>query len=74
MVDERLLQRMQRAVGGETLDRGDLRPGRGEVRKRGGLAPTIQELQAGGCESLRAVAAGLGGARLPAARGRKWWC
>jgi hypothetical protein len=47
-------------------------PGRGEVRKRGGLAPTIQELQAGGGESLRAVAAGLGGARLPAARGRKW--
>ena len=25
MVDERLLQRMQRAVGRETLDRGDLR-------------------------------------------------
>jgi Recombinase len=36
------------------------------------LAPTIQELQAGGCESLRAIAAGLEERGIPAARGGKW--
>jgi hypothetical protein len=34
--------------------------------------PTIQELQAGGCESLRAIAAGLEERGIPAARGGKW--
>jgi DNA invertase Pin-like site-specific DNA recombinase len=36
------------------------------------LAPTIQDLQAGGCESLRAIAAGLEERGIPAARGGKW--
>jgi hypothetical protein len=36
------------------------------------LAPTIQELQAAGCESLRAIAAGLDERGIPAARGGKW--
>ena len=36
------------------------------------LAPTIQELQAGGCESLWAIAAGLEERGIPAARGGKW--
>jgi hypothetical protein len=36
------------------------------------LAPTIAELQAGGCESLRAIAAGLEERGIPAARGGKW--
>jgi DNA invertase Pin-like site-specific DNA recombinase len=36
------------------------------------LAPTIQELQAAGCESLRAIAAGLEERGIPAARGGKW--
>ena len=36
------------------------------------LAPTIQELQATGCESLRAIAAGLEERGIPAARGGKW--
>jgi hypothetical protein len=36
------------------------------------LAPTIQELQAGGCVSLRAIAAGLEERGIPAARGGKW--
>ena len=36
------------------------------------LAPTIQELHAGGCESLRAIAAGLEERGIPAARGGKW--
>jgi hypothetical protein len=36
------------------------------------LAPTIQELQAAGCESLRAIAAGLEECSIPAARGGKW--
>jgi hypothetical protein len=38
----------------------------------GRLAPTIAELQAGGCESLRAIAAGLEERGIPAARGGKW--
>ena len=33
---------------------------------------TIQELQATGCESLRAIAAGLEERGIPAARGGKW--
>jgi hypothetical protein len=37
-----------------------------------GPAPTIQELQAAGCESLRAIAAGLEESGIPAARGGKW--
>jgi DNA invertase Pin-like site-specific DNA recombinase len=36
------------------------------------LAPTIKELQAAGCESLRAIAAGLEQRGIPAARGGKW--
>lgn len=36
------------------------------------LAPTIQELQAGGAESLRAIAEGLNEAGIPTARGGKW--
>jgi DNA invertase Pin-like site-specific DNA recombinase len=36
------------------------------------LAPTIRELQAAGCESLRAIAAGLEARGIPAARGGKW--
>jgi hypothetical protein len=36
------------------------------------LAPVVQELQASGCESLRAIAAGLDEQRIPAARGGKW--
>ena len=36
------------------------------------LAPTIQELQAAGCESLRAIAAVLEERGIPAARGGKW--
>jgi hypothetical protein len=50
------------------------RPG-GRLYRRGHavyLAPTIQELQAAGCESLRAIAAGLDERDIPAARGGKW--
>src|ERR1700720_2546879 len=36
------------------------------------LAPTIKELQVAGCESLRAIAAGLEERGIPAARGGKW--
>jgi DNA invertase Pin-like site-specific DNA recombinase len=36
------------------------------------LAATIKELQAAGCESLRAIAEGLEGRGIPAARGGKW--
>jgi hypothetical protein len=36
------------------------------------LVPAIQELQAAGCESLRAIAAGLQGRGIPAPRGGKW--
>jgi hypothetical protein len=36
------------------------------------LVPTIEELQAAGCESLRAIAAGLAERGFPAARGGKW--
>ena len=42
------------------------------ARSRAMDAPTIQELQAGGCESLRAIAAGLEERGIPAARGGKW--
>src|SRR5262249_2331742 len=36
------------------------------------LAPTIQGLRAAGCESLRAIAAGLEERGIPAPRGGKW--
>jgi DNA invertase Pin-like site-specific DNA recombinase len=36
------------------------------------LSPTVKELQAGGAESLRAIAAGLDERGIPAARGGKW--
>jgi DNA invertase Pin-like site-specific DNA recombinase len=36
------------------------------------LAPTVKELQAVGCQSLRALAAALNGRGIPAARGGKW--
>jgi hypothetical protein len=36
------------------------------------LAETIKELQAAGCESLRAIAEGLQDRGIPAARGGKW--
>jgi DNA invertase Pin-like site-specific DNA recombinase len=43
------------------------------VRSRAAdLAPTIKELQAAGCESLRAIAAGLEDRGIPAAKGGKW--
>jgi DNA invertase Pin-like site-specific DNA recombinase len=37
------------------------------------LAPTIKSLQAGGAESLRAIAAGLNAAGIPTARGHGMW-
>jgi DNA invertase Pin-like site-specific DNA recombinase len=37
------------------------------------LAPTIQNLQAGGAESLRAIAAGLNAAGIPTPRGQGKW-
>ena len=36
------------------------------------LAETVKELQATGCESLRAIAAGLDARGIPAVRGGKW--
>jgi len=36
------------------------------------LAVTIKELQAAGCESLRAIAGGLDDRGIPAVRGDKW--
>jgi DNA invertase Pin-like site-specific DNA recombinase len=36
------------------------------------LAPTIAELQAAGATSLRAIAAGLNGRRIPTAKGGEW--
>ena len=36
------------------------------------LAETIKELQVAGCESLRAIAAGLQARGIPAARGGRW--
>lgn len=36
------------------------------------LSGTVKELQAGGCESLRALAEGLDARGIPAARGGKW--
>ena len=36
------------------------------------LASTVKELQASGCESLRAIAAGLDARGIPAARGGNW--
>jgi DNA invertase Pin-like site-specific DNA recombinase len=36
------------------------------------VMPIVQELQASGCESLRAIAAGLDERGIPAARGGKW--
>ena len=42
------------------------------VRNRAPIAPTIKELQAASCESLRAIAAGLEERGIPAARDGKW--
>ena len=43
------------------------------ARKRAlDLAPTIAELRAAGCESLRDIAAGLDRRGIPAAKGGKW--
>jgi DNA invertase Pin-like site-specific DNA recombinase len=54
-----------RAAGSATMQR--------RARDRAmDLAPTIQELQAAGCESLRAIATGLEQRGIPAARGGKW--
>jgi DNA invertase Pin-like site-specific DNA recombinase len=36
------------------------------------LAPIVKELQAAGCESLRAIAAGLNERHIPTARGGEW--
>ena len=59
------LKAKARAAGGAAVQE--------RVRKRAmDLAPIIQELQAGGCESLRAIAAGLEERGIPAARGGKW--
>jgi Recombinase len=41
-------------------------------RNRALEMPTIKELQAAGCESLRAIAAGLEERGIPTARGGKW--
>ena len=41
-------------------------------RGQSDLVPIVQELQAAGCESLRAIAAGLEERGIPAARGGKW--
>jgi Recombinase len=63
---------LQQALGLERLL--NLGP-RGNARARNralDLAPTIQELQAAGCESLRAMAAGLEERGIPAPRGGKW--
>jgi DNA invertase Pin-like site-specific DNA recombinase len=46
---------------------------RAQARSRAmDLAPTVKELRAAGCESLRAIAAGLEERGIPAARGGKW--
>ena len=43
------------------------------ARKRAlNLAPTIAELRAAGCESLRDIAAGLDQRGIPTAKGGKW--
>jgi hypothetical protein len=36
------------------------------------IAPVVKELQAAGCESLRAIASGLDERGIPAAQGGKW--
>ena len=36
------------------------------------LAPVVKKLQAAGCESLRAIAAGLNERGIPASRGGQW--
>ena len=49
--------------------------GRAALQARAGgrlPCPIVQELQAAGCESLRAIAAGLEERGIPAARGGKW--
>jgi DNA invertase Pin-like site-specific DNA recombinase len=46
--------------------------GRAAVQERVRNRPTIKELEAAGCESLRAIAAGLEERGIPAARGGKW--
>lgn len=43
------------------------------ARRATDLAPVIAELQAGGCESLRAIAAGLNERGIPTARGEGEW-
>jgi DNA invertase Pin-like site-specific DNA recombinase len=46
---------------------------RERVQKRASdIMPTVKELQETGCESLRAIAAGLEERGIPAARGGKW--
>ena len=49
-----------------------IRPNRREEPTRIKLMPTIKELQAAGCESLRAIAAALNERGIPTARGGKW--
>jgi DNA invertase Pin-like site-specific DNA recombinase len=46
--------------------------GNAAQRARVDLADTVKELQAAGCESLRAIAAELDTRGIPAARGGKW--
>ena len=41
------------------------------ARRAKSIAPVVKELQAAGCESLRAIAAGLDERGIPAARGGK---
>jgi DNA invertase Pin-like site-specific DNA recombinase len=54
-----------RAAGRATLQ--------ARVRDRAAdLGPTIKDLQAAGCQSLRAIAAGLNERGIPAARGGRW--
>jgi DNA invertase Pin-like site-specific DNA recombinase len=42
------------------------------ARRAADVRPIVQELRASGCESLRAIAAGLDERGIPAARGGKW--
>ena len=60
-----LLTAKQRAAGRAVL--------MARARKRAlNLAPTIAELRAAGCESLRDIAAGLDQRGIPTAKGGKW--
>jgi Recombinase len=67
-----LTDRPRRAVSRRVMAITVARVPHGDGSRALDLAPTIQELQAAGCESLRAIAAGLEERGIPAARGGKW--